>query len=98
MRTGPISPEVEVVDLARSLRNGHEKSASPPQGVNPRIAEKLEIEALRTAQKHRTPVAVALSADYEGAPFKVPRNFIVLGWFWVIDAWASRRYYSRRYS
>lgn len=41
------------------------------------------------AQRLRSPVALAIAQDCPLAPFKVPRRFVVLGWFWVVDAWVS---------
>jgi hypothetical protein len=35
----------------------------------------------------RTPIAVAVAQDYAHTPFCVPRPFVVLGWYWIIDAW-----------
>nr|XP_019013326.1 uncharacterized protein I206_01392 [Kwoniella pini CBS 10737]OCF52107.1 hypothetical protein I206_01392 [Kwoniella pini CBS 10737] len=49
--------------------------------------EKPEITALLMAQRARTPVAVAVAQDYSAVPFKVPRPLVVLGWFWITDAW-----------
>ena len=51
--------------------------------------EAAEIEALCMSHRTRTPVAIALGNDWSEAPFRVPRRFIVLGWFWVADAWVS---------
>lgn len=92
---GPNSPTIHVIDAAKALKSGDgaigEKSKSP--SVSPgqeQPTERVEIEALRQAQKYGTPVAVALAGDYDGVPFKVPRKFIVLGWFWVVDAWVSQ--------
>ena len=50
-------------------------------------AEVPEIAALLMAQRARTPIAIAVAQDYTSVPFRVPRPFIVLGWFWVTDAW-----------
>jgi hypothetical protein len=52
-----------------------------------RIPESPEIEALLLAHRARTPVGVAVAQDYAPTPFCVPRPFVVLGWFWIIDAW-----------
>ncbi|KAK4687126.1 hypothetical protein P7C73_g2983, partial [Tremellales sp. Uapishka_1] len=51
--------------------------------------ETPEIEALLRTQQSRTPIAVVVTQDYSAAPWKVPRPFIVLGWFWVTDAWVE---------
>jgi hypothetical protein len=58
----------------------------------PRARESYEIEALCAAQRLRSPLAIAVAEDYSATPFKVPREFIVLGWFWVIDAWVSQTF------
>ncbi|WVQ98537.1 hypothetical protein IAU59_005663 [Kwoniella sp. CBS 9459] len=52
-----------------------------------KFEEEAHVSALLRAQRYRTPVAVAVSQDYAAAPFKVPRPLVVLGWFWIVDAW-----------
>ncbi|WVF72399.1 hypothetical protein IAT40_007214 [Kwoniella sp. CBS 6097] len=49
--------------------------------------EEPAVAALLKAQRYRTPIAVAVAQDYAAVPFKVPRPLIVLGWFWIVDAW-----------
>jgi hypothetical protein len=49
--------------------------------------ESREVASLLMAQRARTPVAIAVAQDYPFARFKIPRSYIVLGWFWVVDAW-----------
>lgn len=41
------------------------------------------------AQRARIPVAVAVSQCSPLVPFKVPRDVVALGWFWVVDAWTE---------
>jgi len=52
-----------------------------------RQLESPEIEALLLTHRARTPIAVAVAQDYAHTPFCVPRPFVVLGWYWIIDAW-----------
>lgn len=54
-----------------------------------RELEEDAVEALLVAQRAHTPIAVAVTQDYTEVPFKVPRKVVVLGWFWLIDAWVS---------
>lgn len=94
LMAGPDSPTIHVINAAKALRTADgsvgESSKSPSVPPNPEApAERAEINALRQAQKYGTPVAVALAGDYVGVPFKVPRKFIVLGWFWIVDSWVS---------
>lgn len=49
--------------------------------------EAPEINALLLAHRARTPVALGVSEDYADMPWQLPRSFIVLGWFWITDAW-----------
>ena len=47
------------------------------------------VEALLTAQRAATPVALAVTKDYSLFPYQVPRGICGLGWFFVVDAWVS---------
>lgn len=47
------------------------------------------VEALLAAHRLRRPVGVAVAQDYSSTSFKVPRPFVVLGWFWITAAWVS---------
>lgn len=47
------------------------------------------MQALLAAQRAGTPVAVAVSQSSPLVPFQVPRAIVVLGWFWVLDAWTE---------
>ena len=58
-----------------------------------RAPEASEIAALLIAQRARTPLAIAVAQDYSAAPFDVPRRFVVLGWFWIVDAWVNELYH-----
>ena len=78
--TAPLSPQLPIVSMAN-------KPESPVGDSQ----ERPEIEALLMAQRARTPIAVAVASDYSATPFKVPRRAIVLGWFWVTEAWVSPR-------
>lgn len=53
------------------------------------VVESAEIQALCKAQRARTPIVITVADDYSDVPFKVPRKFVVLGWFWVVDAWVN---------
>jgi hypothetical protein len=52
-----------------------------------RVLEAPEIEALLMTHRARIPIAVTLAHDYSAITWRVPRAFIVLGWFWITDAW-----------
>jgi len=64
-------------------------SSSRILSAMPKPKEAPEVEALCMAQRARTPVALAIAGDWSESPFRVPRKFIVLGWFWIADAWVS---------
>ncbi len=72
------------------IANGdHSASTSPKsKGVSDPV-EAPDIAALLMAQRARTPLAIAVAQDYSSCPFKIPRPFVVLGWFWLADAWVS---------
>ncbi|WWD01676.1 hypothetical protein V866_008622 [Kwoniella sp. B9012] len=70
--------------LAASTQNQIKQENST---VGEDVKEAPEVEALLMANRARTPVALAVAQDYTAVPFKVPRPFIVLGWFWITDAW-----------
>lgn len=65
--------------------NGANGASEPP----PPAQESEPVEALLMAQRAKTPVVVAVAHDYESVVFKVPRPVVVLGWFWVVDAWTE---------
>jgi hypothetical protein len=46
-----------------------------------------EIDALLRAHRARTPIVVGISEDTTLVPFQLPRPFIILGFFWITDAW-----------
>ncbi|WVQ78260.1 hypothetical protein IAT38_000344 [Cryptococcus sp. DSM 104549] len=79
----PASPPLDILPQAKLV--GH----AAPQAIPDvsAIDEAPEIAALIMAQRARTPVAVAVAQDYTAVPFRVPRPYIVLGWFWITDAW-----------
>lgn len=52
-----------------------------------RPLELPEIEALLRAHRAGTPVAIGVSEDWTLIPFRVSRPFVLLGWFWITDAW-----------
>jgi hypothetical protein len=56
----------------------------------PRILEAPEIEALLMTHRARVPIAVTVAHDYSAVNWRVPRPFVVLGWFWITDAWVSQ--------
>lgn len=58
-----------------------------PNNTTTRPLELPEVEALLRAHRARIPVAVGMSEDWTLVPFRVPRPFTILGWFWITDAW-----------
>jgi hypothetical protein len=84
---GPSTPRINVLPSALHI---DELGRSPAPLIENSI-EEPEIEALLLAQRARTPIALAVAQDYLEPPFKVPRAFVVLGWFWLTDAWVSFR-------
>lgn len=65
-------------------------TASTSNGTTASVpAETAPVEALLMANRARTPVALAVGHDYPGVPFKVPRALVVLGWFWITEAWTE---------
>ena len=83
-----ILPNVTHTKATSSASKGKSKRGSAHLSSN-HDAETPDIAALLKAQRARTPVAIAVTQDYSGAPFKLPRPFVVLGWFWVADAWVG---------
>lgn len=59
--------------------------------ANVRGGDEMSIvrQPLFQAQSARTPVAVIVSQDYALLPYKLPRAYVVLGWFWIVDAWVG---------
>ncbi len=49
--------------------------------------EAPEIAALLLAHRARTPIAVGASEEYKTLFNKWPKPFVMLGWFWLTDAW-----------
>lgn len=85
-----ILPSVYNTEKVRINANCTSSTAQEDQKPDLDLAnagEKPEITALLMAQRARTPVAVAVAQDYSAVPFKVPRPLVVLGWFWITDAW-----------
>lgn len=80
------SDDAMVKPLSRSDHLPEPNSAQKPPTSN-RPLESSEIEALLLTHRARTPIAVAVAQDYAHTPFCVPRPFVVLGWYWIIDAW-----------
>ena len=62
-------------------------STDAQRSTTKRPLESPEIEALLMTHRARTPIALAVAQDYPYTPFQLPRPFVVLGWFWIIDAW-----------
>jgi len=85
---GPDETFVEPLPLgtASLLSTEIEQQHATPN----RSLEVPEIEALLMSHRARIPVAIAVAQDYSGLPFRLPRPFVVLGWFWVVDAWVSQ--------
>lgn len=93
---GPSSPRINILPSVAHVKDVDHTSQpvnefSQPQPIPPGhyIPEEAEIEALLMAQRARTPIALAVAQDCLEPPFKVPRAFVVLGWFWLTDAWVS---------
>jgi hypothetical protein len=82
---GPSTPRINVLPSTIHLDSQGRSPVPPVEG----IPEEREIEALLMAQRARTPMAIAVAQDYTEPPIKVPRAFVVLGWFWLTDAWVS---------
>lgn len=85
---GPDETFVEPLPLgtASLLSTEIEQQHATPN----RSLEVPEIEALLMSHRARIPVAIAVAQDYSGLPFRLPRPFVVLGWFWIVDAWVSQ--------
>ena len=85
---GPDETFVEPLPLgsASLLSTEIEQQHATPN----RSLEAPEIEALFMSHRARIPVAIAVAQDYSGLPFRLPRPFVVLGWFWIVDAWVSQ--------
>ena len=85
---GPDETFVEPLPLGTASLSSTEieqRHATPNRSL-----EAPEIEALLMSHRARIPVAIAVAQDYSGLPFRLPRPFVVLGWFWVVDAWVSQ--------
>jgi hypothetical protein len=82
------SPAMNVIglvnELARKVPPGRSSQLDPSPDAD---VETRETAALLMAHRARTPIAIAVSHDYTGTVWKVPRPYIMLGWFWVTDAW-----------
>ncbi len=76
-----LVPDIRVENRQNSAAPQLNALPMPGEGEEPAIA------ALLLAHRSRTPVAVAVAEDYAVAPWLIPRAFIVLGWFWITDAW-----------
>lgn len=84
----PSVVSLDKTPTATSIPNG-KSSAEGGTDTGATVDEAPEVAALLLAQRARTPVAIAVGQDCAVVPFKVPRPFVVLGWFWVGDAWVS---------
>jgi hypothetical protein len=96
-----ILPDVRLVDPVTGESTPVVKPAGPnanatwrsPWDKRPpapkREPEEECVEALLTAQRAATPVALAVTKDYSLFPYQVPRGICGLGWFFVVDAWVS---------
>jgi len=82
----PVSDDAMVKPLSRSDHLPEPNTAQKLPTSN-RALESPEIEALLLSHRARTPIAVAVAQDYAHTPFCVPRPVVVLGWYWIIDAW-----------
>lgn len=82
---GPSIPRINI--LPSTIHIDSHGRTLPESSQVTEMTEEPEIEALLLAQRARTPLAIAVAQDYLEPPFKVPRAFVVLGWFWLTDAW-----------
>ncbi|KAJ9108574.1 hypothetical protein QFC19_002290 [Naganishia cerealis] len=84
----PTPPPEVVAAIHQVLANSERADGKGPTSpTSDRKQEVPEIEALLRAHRARTPVAVGISEDCILVPFSVPRPFLILGWFWITDAW-----------
>ncbi len=84
------------LSVGSTINGGLVESVSDPSTIASGRVEAPEIAALLKAQRTCSPIAIAVAQDYSSAPFKVPRPFVVLGWFWVVDAWVRGCYAPNR--
>lgn len=94
---GPSAPHINLLPDVRMIdpKTGSSRVAGAPAvdkvEDDDLIADEEElVEALLLSQRARIPIALAVTQDYSGAPFKVPRGAVVLGWFWLVQAWVSK--------
>lgn len=92
MEKPAAEPEEKAADpLPVETSTSEHKSPKMTTSVIPpkRELESPEVEALLMTHRARVPIALAVAQDYSGVPFRVPRPFIALGWFWIVDAWVG---------
>lgn len=69
--------------------NGIGKGDSAPIENNASLDEEETVQSLILAHRVRSPVAVAVTPSYVHTPFKVTKDILGLGWFWIVDAWTE---------
>lgn len=85
-RNSTPPPEVAQALADLCAQSGHAKPHDPSASTEGK-QELPEVEALLRSHRAGTPVAVGISEDCTLVPFNVSRPFLILGWFWVTDAW-----------
>ena len=89
---GMTAPDPAVYHAPLSPDKDHAVNGKT-QTQKPHISqESAEIDALLLAQRARLPIVLVVASDYSAAPFKVPRRIIVLGWFWIDEAWVRENF------
>ncbi|OCF35309.1 hypothetical protein I316_02855 [Kwoniella heveanensis BCC8398] len=92
----PLTPPLNILPTIASFDSSGTTDPDPanrfwsPKKSEPTplsFDEEPAVSALLKAQRYRTPIAVAVAQDYAAVPFKVPRPLVVLGWFYIVDAW-----------
>ena len=78
----PTPPPLVRENLTKILHQGRLADSYGP------VPHELpEIDALLRAHRARIPIAVGITEDTTLVPFALPRAYIILGWFWITDAW-----------
>ncbi|KAJ9107684.1 hypothetical protein QFC21_001144 [Naganishia friedmannii] len=86
-RKSTQSPQVTVaIARVRASSQYGQEPYQPPAPADEK-QELFEVEALLRSHRAGMPVAVGISEDCTLVPFKVSRPFLILGWFWITDAW-----------
>ncbi|KAJ9115915.1 hypothetical protein QFC22_005058 [Naganishia vaughanmartiniae] len=83
------TPPPEIAKAIARVRADSRHGSKPYQSPTPTEGkqELPEIDALLRSHRAGMPIAVGISEDCTLVPFKVSRPFLILGWFWITDAW-----------